>query len=341
MLCGVDDERRWNLRRGTGMLKKTESVRYSVSLVTQGEHRFYTLTMPSDVLASCSFVSNRFEDPAEGFQRRLDKKRAQEIAEYIDSGFGTIPSAVVLSAQEDADLKIFNGKTIEFNIGPKSFLVLDGQHRVYGFSLAKTVLRVPVVIYNGLSRSQEARLFIDINTKQRPVPNELLLDIKALAKNENDDERLLREVFDEFFSGSNSVLLGKLSKAAKASSKISRVTFNLAAKPLMPVFSGSESGDIYEALNGYLAAVLHGLRKVKLEDAFTNPTVFRAFMHVFTEAAQRVRDRYGREYAASNFSEIMLPAIESLKPSSLERPGNAFKSLAADISRKLKKDFVL
>ncbi len=223
------------------MASKIESVRYSVSLVTQGAHRFYTLTMPSDVLASCSFVSSRFDDPAEGFQRRLDKKRAQEIAEYIDSGFGTIPSAVVLSAQEDAQLKdIAKGKTIEFNVGPKSFLVLDGQHRVYGFSLAKTALRVPVVIYNGLSRSEEARLFIDINTKQRPVPNELLLDIKALAKNENDDERLLREVFDEFFSGSDSVLLGRLSKATKASSKISRVTFNLAAKPLMPVFSGRE-----------------------------------------------------------------------------------------------------
>lgn len=324
------------------MSKSTEVARYSVSLVTQGSHRFYTLTMPSDVLARCSFVSNRFEDPEEGFQRRLDKKRAQEIADYIDSGFGTIPSAVVLSAQEDACLRdIGKGKTVEFKVGPKSFLVLDGQHRVYGFSLANTALRVPVVIYNGLSRSEEARLFIDINTKQRPVPNELLLDIKALAKNENDDERLLREVFDEFFTSSGSVLLGKLSKASKSASKISRVTFNLAAKPLMPVFSGRESGEIFSALNGYLAAVLSGLRKIGLEESFTNPTVFRAFMHVFTEAAQRVRDRYGRDYSAANFSEIMSPAFDLLKPNSIQAPGNAFKALAADISRKLKKDFVL
>lgn len=317
-------------------------TRYSVSLVTQGSHRFYTLTMPSDVLAECCFVSSRFDDPEEGFQRRLDVKRAKEIAEYVDSGFGTIPSAVVLSAQPEADLKdVGKGKTIDFKIDPKSFLVLDGQHRVYGFSLARTALRVPVVIYNGLSRSDEARLFIDINTKQRPVPNELLLDIKALAKNENDDEKILREVFDEFYTDPGSVLAGRLSKASKATSKITRVTFNLAAKPLIPVFSGRDSREVYEALNAYLASVQYGLEKMGLMDFFTNPTVFRAFMHVFTEAAQRVSDRYGRSYTASNFMDIMAPAFDSLKPVSIQKPGNAFKNLAADISKKLKKDFVL
>ncbi len=42
------------------------------------------------------------------------------------------------------------------------------------FSKARTKLRVPVVVYNGLTKQQESKLFIDINTKQRPVPNELL-----------------------------------------------------------------------------------------------------------------------------------------------------------------------
>src|SRR5579863_5983504 len=176
-----------------------DSLRYSVSLVTQGRHRFYTLTMPSDVLAKTCFVSNRYDDPDQGFQRLLDKKRAEEIAAYIDTGFGTIPSSIVLSAQPDAELRVIGkGKTIEFRDTRKAFLVLDGQHRVYGFSLAKTALRVPVVIYNGLSRKDESRLFIDINTKQRPVPNELLLDIKKLAEYESDVEKRLGEVFDLF-----------------------------------------------------------------------------------------------------------------------------------------------
>ena len=93
---------------------------------------------------------------------------------------------------------VSGGKTVEFTFNPKSFLVLDGQHRVYGFSLAETALRVPVVIYSGLTPTEEARLFIDINTKQRQVPNELLLDIKQLAEREDGRESLLREIFDRF-----------------------------------------------------------------------------------------------------------------------------------------------
>jgi len=59
-----------------------EFVRYSVSLVRQGKHKFYTLTMRSDILARTCFVSTRFDDPQEGFQRVLDKTRAQQIADY-------------------------------------------------------------------------------------------------------------------------------------------------------------------------------------------------------------------------------------------------------------------
>ncbi|MEO0332716.1 MAG: DGQHR domain-containing protein, partial [Bacteroidota bacterium] len=171
-------------------------VSYAAVLISQGKHRFYSLAMPSDTLAQTCFVSTRYDDPAEGFQRSLNKGRAKEIADYIDEGLGTIPTAIILSAQEESDFEYNSStKTLSFKRVPKAFLILDGQHRVYGFTLANTAVRVPVIIYNGLSRRDETRLFIDINTKQRPVPNELLLDIKSLAEYENDLEAILREVF--------------------------------------------------------------------------------------------------------------------------------------------------
>ncbi len=170
------------LPRGTADTHSPHRLRYSVSLVKQGKHQFYTLTMHSDVLAATCTVTTRKENPIHGFQRELDEKRALDIAHYIDSDLGTIPNSIVLSAQPNADLKIVGkGKTLEFTKTPGAFLILDGQHRVYGFSKATTKLRVPVVIYNDLSRKEETRLFIDINTKQRPVPPQLLLDIKRLA----------------------------------------------------------------------------------------------------------------------------------------------------------------
>ncbi len=208
-----------------------------MSWVTQGKHTFYTLSVPSDVLARTCFVSTRDTDPKEGFQRVLDTRRAEDIAAYIDSGLGTIPTAIVLSAQPEAELKIDRRrKTIEFKNHPKAFLILDGQHRVYGFSMAHTPLRVPVVIYNGLSRRDETRLFIDINTKQRPVPNELLLDIKNLAEYETDTDALLREVFDQFMTDPASPLVGKMSPSDRIRGKLSRVTFRSAFRPLMGTF---------------------------------------------------------------------------------------------------------
>ena len=321
---------------------EADSLRYSVSLVTQGRYRFYTLTVPSDVLATTCFVTTRNEDPEKGFQRVLDKKRAQEIADYIDTGLGTIPSSIVLSAQPDADLRVIGrGKTIEFRNTRKAFLVLDGQHRVYGFSLAKTALRVPVVVYNGLTRTDESRLFIDINTKQRPVPNELLLDIKKLADYESSTEALLGEVFDVFKARPDSPLIGLLSPAERKKGLISRVTFNAALKPLVPNIEASGSEEIYSALGAYLGAFIKGADRLKAKNVITKPPVFRAAMLLFTEVAQRVKDRFGKFYTVDNFYEVMRPMFTEINPGNLRRPGNSHKELYAVLSKALKTSFKL
>jgi hypothetical protein len=53
--------------------------RYSIAQVTQGDYRFYTLTVPSHVLATTCYATTPDEDPQRGFQRVLDQKRAEEI----------------------------------------------------------------------------------------------------------------------------------------------------------------------------------------------------------------------------------------------------------------------
>lgn len=316
--------------------------RYSISVVTQGKHRFYTLTVPSDVLAATCFVTTRDEDPQKGFQRVLDIRRAQEIADYIDKGLGTIPNSIVLSAQQEAELRVVGrGKTVEFRNVKKAFLVLDGQHRVYGFSLAHTALRVPVVIYNGLTRRQESQLFIDINTKQRPVPNELLLDIKSLAEYETNSEELLRHVYDLFNQDQTSPLLGLMSPAKRESGKLSRVTFNAAVGPLIPIFSGREADEIYSALAAYVIAFLAGLGSSKLSGTITNPIVFRAVMLLFKDAARSVQDRYGKDYTVQNFSDVLRPLFQKSLAQRLNRPGSSVKELHKELEQRLGAGFVL
>lgn len=328
--------------RGAADFENENRLRYSVSLVKQGRHQFYTLTMPSEVLAETCVVSSRKEDPKQGFQRNLDQKRAKEIAQYIDEDLGTIPNSIVLSAQPSAELRVVGrGKTLEFTKARDAFLILDGQHRVYGFSLAKTSLRVPVIIYNGLSRKDETRLFIDINTKQRPVPPQLLLDIKQLAEVESDTEELLRDIFNQFHSNRGSAMAGFMSPSEAAKNKITRVTFNQSVKPHLGLFAERSADEIYEIINAYLAGVSAEIIKKTSEPLLSRPVIFRAFVALFRPVAQRVVDRHGQKYTPSNFQEVIAPIFVNLPMRRLEAPGTNWTALRDYLEQRLSSKLAL
>lgn len=319
---------------------KTGRLSFTASLVRQGRHRFFTLAIQSKVLVDNCSVDMRAEDPINGFQRRLDKKRAKDIAEYIENGFGTIPGSVILSAQPEASFEyISRTRTVSFKRQKRAFLILDGQHRVYGFHFLKKSLRVPVVIFNDLSKSDEARLFRDINTNQRPVPNELLLDINRLAKTETSEQAILHDVFDYFDHEPNSPLFGLMSPSEKTANKISRVTFNAALRAVFNSFGDSEAKNIYDVTRNYVQAWVSGLRTRDLADHITDPIVFRAIMLVFPLIAGRVSDRYRGQFSVENFTEALAPLIGKLRKSDLNRPGASHLDLNNTFRKRLESGF--
>ena len=309
------------------MPNPVQTLSYTASLVTQGDHRFYSLTVPADVLAETCFVTTREEDPELGFQRLLSRARAQEIADYIDSGFGTIPTSVILSAQPESNFE-YNSKnrTVSFLETPDAFLILDGQHRVYGFRLANSELRVPVVIYSGLSKQDETRLFIDINTKQRPVPNELLLDIRKLASYQDDSETILGQIFDLFDTQPGNPLLGKMSPRARKNKLISRVTFNSALKPLLPLFKDASPLQIFDTLSAYYASVIKHINANNLDIDLTNPISFRGITGAFPDVAQRVNDKFGKNYTVENFDDVNRDIYDKIRLASLKSAAGSVKA---------------
>lgn len=316
-------------------------LRYSASLVTQGKSRFYTLTVPTEVLAGTCFATTRQEDPLVGFQRVLDQKRAKAIADYIDAG-GTIPQSIVLSAQTDADFELVDGgKTVTFNNVEKAFLILDGQHRVWGFHMAKSTLRVPVVIYSGLTKREESRLFIDINTKQRPVPNELLLDIKKLAGYESDTEATLGQLFDVFNSDQLSPLLGMMSSNARTKGKISRVTFNAACKPSLTYFDTLSVLEIYKILSTYIRVFQIAIQKNELDIALIEPNIFKAIVLAFPAITQKVQDKFGKKYGDAEYLKIIHPMLERLNVQKLDKYRSSPKNLAIYFEELLKEKLVI
>jgi DGQHR domain-containing protein len=311
-------------------------------IVAQGRHRFYSLVLPSELLAGTCMVEPRVDNPIDGFQRLLDERRAKSIARYIDAGFGTVPGAVVLSAQSRAHLS-FDKATgaLTFRKDPKAFLIIDGQHRIYGFRLAKTSVSVPVVIYNRLTRAQECRLFMDINTKQRPVPNELLLDIRRLSEVENETDALLHNVFDLFHTRDDSALKGLLSPAERKKGMISRVTFNAGLRSIRSAFVGAPPEEVYAVLNAYLVACRHGLGLHDIDGNIANPALFKALMLLFTNVAERVSDRHGGRYTVRNFEDVLIPFFRRLKKSDLPRAGMTHIVLHEHYSKALSAGFLL
>jgi DGQHR domain-containing protein len=271
------------------VVKKTPS--YPALLLAQNKHRFYFSTIPVDDLYPCCFVARRQEDPQQGFQRALSEERADDISRYLSSGNGSIPTNVVLSAQPESLLS-YNprSKTLSFVRVPRAFLVLDGQHRLWGYSKCPVRHRVPVAIYESLGRSEEAKLFIDINTNQRGVPAALLLDIKQLADMETAKESLLRSFFDKLQADPASSLHGRLSPAHSTPNKISRVTFNRAVGAALSseVLLSLKEDDIYRLLRNYVNAFDAELPE---KATLIRAAYFEAIFDMFDEVARATMAR--------------------------------------------------
>lgn len=306
-------------------------------LVTQGSFKFYVVAMPSDMLRHTCFTVNREEDPIEGFQRRLDESRATEIAQYIDTGVGSIPTAIVLSAQAEATLSYNSrSKTISFEPTNKSFLIIDGQHRVYGFIKATNLIRIPVVIYEGLTRVEEARLFIDINTNQKQVPEALLLDVKRLLQDESAEEKRCSDLFEKFYNDPASVLKGYLSRTERTSGKISRITFNNSMKELLDLgFIKELNNDkVFSAINSYLRAYQKVFTEMdsSLNKAIIKSTVFQAALNtqVYRHVVDKTLSLHNR-LNPDTFYEVLKQLKSNLSAQKIIRPGNSHKRLSENI----------
>jgi hypothetical protein len=161
-----------------------------------------------------------------------------------------------------------------------------------------------------------------------------LLDIKRLAESETSEESVLTDVFDLFTKESDSPLLGLMSAAQRAKGKLSRVTFNAAMSTVLPVFDTTDAKVVYRVVSAYLTVWMEHLKRQKGEAWITNATLFRAVLSIFQDVAQRVTDRFGRDYSVQNFRAVLEPFFGKLKSSTLKTPGSSYLSLA-DTFKKL------
>lgn len=156
----------------------------------------------------------------DGSQRRLDDKRLKEIGGFIDKGSASFPNSIILAANySEADgLEVTDDEiswsfqregesnlgVLTIKNGDKLAAIIDGQHRLFGFTAVENAARLdmPLVcsIFFGLPKPYQARLFATINANQKPVSKSQTYELFGYNLEEEDEEQWTPDKFAVFMA---------------------------------------------------------------------------------------------------------------------------------------------
>lgn len=220
--------------------KAIERVKYVG--IKQNGNQFFLAAIPAALLCDVSYVAARgVSKESNAVQRLLSKRRIGEIKEYTERG-GQFPSAVVLNWMNEDSIDVKAGVDLEIKQVPMSAQIIDGQHRVAGLRAAielgdKSIgdLMIPVAIYTSLGAEDCANLFLAINTEQKTVPKNFVLELYGLASSHIVDAitEQSRQLAMELMESSKSPMKGHLRGAVGKAKGIALASVVAALKPLV------------------------------------------------------------------------------------------------------------
>ena len=143
----------------------------------------YIFSMKVEDLLPIYYVAVRGRDKVEGaVQRVLNKLRIGAIKSFILEGNMFFNSFILNWTDKNYPIAIEN-RHLQIPKVPSAAQVIDGQHRLEGLKQAVEEKRevgeqsVTVVLVQNLSTSDAAKIFLNINTEQKPVPSSLVYDL--------------------------------------------------------------------------------------------------------------------------------------------------------------------
>lgn len=204
-----------------------------------------------DITGTDSFISNekyieeirqkgiRMESNEEGIQRRLQIDRMNSIKAFIEENSQNfLPNTVILSADISAidDSEEKYSRYEESDTGHMEFpddfhfSIIDGQHRLAGLTIVQPRLvdefEIPAVILFNVSIPVAAKLFADINGKQKSVNKSLIYDLYSQIDSEEMSEiQLLHAVCEALYKSEESPLFRQIKMLGIGSGAISQAFF--------------------------------------------------------------------------------------------------------------------
>jgi len=156
-----------------------------------GENFYAFVAKPIDLL-KIAFVHHRtLNDPESlpSYQRLMNKSRLTAIRSFIEND-GFFPTNIIINFNKQQRFEPFpraDSSDVQFGnlILPdtyKAAWVIDGQHRLFGFSdlgEKSHTENVFVIAFENMSGEKAANLFVEINHEQKTVSKSLIDDLKG------------------------------------------------------------------------------------------------------------------------------------------------------------------
>lgn len=169
-----------------------------------GGHTYYSFSAAPETLLKLGFVLHRSKSVrlTPSYQRLIKKNRLAKIQSFVEGG-GFFPNSLLVNIEtlgkklkfDQASLQAGQGVTRlgVLHLPPRyrSLYVIDGQHRLYAYSGSQYSKSnaIPVVAFVDLDRSEQLRLFMEINENQKAVSKNLKNTLDADLKWNSDNLR--------------------------------------------------------------------------------------------------------------------------------------------------------
>jgi len=196
-----------------------------------GRVTYFSFLVTPEQLLRISYVHRRagavsptsYKEVREAYQRFLKPAKLRSIHEFINRG-EFFPNSIIINFRKHPRFDVTAGKDLDFQYGvltlPNCYgsaWIIDGQHRLYGYAKnpRRLTAPIPVIAFDRLPISQQAKLFVDINQTQTKVGSNLLWDLAGdiYQDSEDEDQRerfIISHVVKNLDSMSNSPLKGHI-----------------------------------------------------------------------------------------------------------------------------------
>ncbi|WP_162321826.1 DGQHR domain-containing protein [Nesterenkonia haasae] len=177
--------------------KRIEGLDVTVPAIRgkMGGKTYYSFSIEPEKLLKISYVLHRNSANSRWmptYQRLIKAPRLKNISSFIDNG-GFFPNSIIINIDSGKRSPNFSPAASQKNAGGttlgtlqlprryRSAYVIDGQHRLYGFSHSPRAATeaVPVIAFHNLKGEEQLKLFMQINENQKSVPKNLQNTLNA------------------------------------------------------------------------------------------------------------------------------------------------------------------